>query len=218
MNLPATMNLPIGERINANGAMPCATALLERIVSTMTPRMMKTSGTQIGHEIDVRCHDPQRELDDAVAGDVEQRAEQARLVALARDVAVEPVRHEDQDDQKEVREFPRARRQIEEPDDDQKKQQQPAQRDEVRHAGIIRTASRIDMLCLRLGRGAPRLHCRAASPFIASARFTYADIVGYVYLGFAARSLGRHDPAVTRPALKRWSETIAARPAIKAAG
>jgi glutathione S-transferase len=56
-----------------------------------------------------------------------------------------------------------------------------------------------------------------ASAFIASARFTYADIVGYVYLGFAVRSLG-HDPAEKRPALKRWSETVAARPAIKAAG
>jgi len=56
-----------------------------------------------------------------------------------------------------------------------------------------------------------------ASPFIASARFTYADIVGFVYLGFAVRSLGE-DPATKRPALRRWSEAIAARPAIKAAG
>lgn len=56
-----------------------------------------------------------------------------------------------------------------------------------------------------------------ASPFIASARFTYADIVGYVYLGFAVRSLG-HDPTDKRPALRRWNETVAARPAIKAAG
>jgi glutathione S-transferase len=56
-----------------------------------------------------------------------------------------------------------------------------------------------------------------ANPFIASARFTYADIVGYVYLGFALRALG-HDPAAKRPALKRWSETVAARPAIKTAG
>jgi glutathione S-transferase len=63
-----------------------------------------------------------------------------------------------------------------------------------------------------------RLEARLeASPFIASARFTYADIVGYVYLGFAVRSLG-HDPAENRPALKRWSETVAARPAIEAAG
>ncbi len=42
------MNLPSGERISANGAMPCATALLERIVSTITPRMMNTSGTHTG--------------------------------------------------------------------------------------------------------------------------------------------------------------------------
>ena len=63
-----------------------------------------------------------------------------------------------------------------------------------------------------------RLEARLeASPFIASARFTYADIVGYVYLGFAVRSLG-HDPAAKRPALKRWSEAVAARPAISAAG
>jgi glutathione S-transferase len=63
-----------------------------------------------------------------------------------------------------------------------------------------------------------RLEARLeASPFIASARFTYADIVGYVYLGFAVRSLG-HDPASMRPALKRWSQSVAARPAIKAAG
>src|SRR6478735_11187372 len=47
MSLPATMNLPTGERISAKGSRPCATALLERIVSTITPRAMKTSGTQI---------------------------------------------------------------------------------------------------------------------------------------------------------------------------
>jgi glutathione S-transferase len=57
----------------------------------------------------------------------------------------------------------------------------------------------------------------SSSLFVASARFTYADIVGFVYLKFAARSLG-HDPAATRPALRRWSDAIAARPAIKAAG
>ena len=63
-----------------------------------------------------------------------------------------------------------------------------------------------------------RLEARLeASPFIASARFTYADIVGYVYVGFAVRALG-HDPATNRPALKRWSETVAARPGIKASG
>jgi glutathione S-transferase len=63
-----------------------------------------------------------------------------------------------------------------------------------------------------------RLEARlAASAFIASARFTYADIAGYVYLGFAARSLG-YDPAEKRPPIKRWSDAVAARPAIEAAG
>jgi len=55
------------------------------------------------------------------------------------------------------------------------------------------------------------------SPFIAGERFTYADIVGFVYLGFAPRAT-RSDPLEGRPALKRWSETVAARPAIQRAG
>ena len=55
------------------------------------------------------------------------------------------------------------------------------------------------------------------SPFIASERFTYADIVGFVYLGFASRAVG-NNPVEGRPALQRWSEIIAARPAIKRAG
>jgi glutathione S-transferase len=54
------------------------------------------------------------------------------------------------------------------------------------------------------------------SPFIAGERFTYADIVGFVYLGFAARALGGTPPVEGRPALKAWSETVAARPAIRA--
>jgi glutathione S-transferase len=54
------------------------------------------------------------------------------------------------------------------------------------------------------------------SPFIAGERFTYADIVGFVYLGFAARALGGAPPVEGRPALKAWSETVAARPAIRA--
>jgi glutathione S-transferase len=63
-----------------------------------------------------------------------------------------------------------------------------------------------------------RLETRLAqSRFVASQRFTYADIAGFVYLGFAARALG-HDPAATRPEVKRWREEIAARPAIAAAG
>ena len=82
------------------------TALLDRMVSTITPRMMKTSGTQIGtrsmsaatiHSVSSMMRSP------AMSN---KRAEQARLVALARDVAVEPVRHEDEDDQKESRERP----------------------------------------------------------------------------------------------------------------
>jgi glutathione S-transferase len=54
------------------------------------------------------------------------------------------------------------------------------------------------------------------SPFIAGERFTYADIVGFVYLGFAARAIGGTPPVEGRPALKAWSETVAARPAIRA--
>jgi glutathione S-transferase len=55
------------------------------------------------------------------------------------------------------------------------------------------------------------------SPFIACDRFTYADIVGFVYLGFAGRALGGPSPTDSRPALKAWSERVAARPAIRAA-
>jgi glutathione S-transferase len=55
------------------------------------------------------------------------------------------------------------------------------------------------------------------SPFIAGERFTYADIVGYVYLGFAARAIGGTPPVEGRPALQRWSDTVAARPAIQRA-
>jgi glutathione S-transferase len=54
------------------------------------------------------------------------------------------------------------------------------------------------------------------SPFIAGERFTYADIVGFVYLGFAGRAIGT-SPLEGRSALKRWSETVAARPAIQRA-
>lgn len=57
----------------------------------------------------------------------------------------------------------------------------------------------------------------AGSAFIAGGRFTYADIVGFVYLGFAARAIGGTPPVEGRPALARWSEQIAARPAIRAA-
>jgi len=56
------------------------------------------------------------------------------------------------------------------------------------------------------------------SAFIAGDRFTYADIVGFVYLGFAARAIGGTSPVKGRPALKLWSEQVAARPAIERAG
>jgi glutathione S-transferase len=55
------------------------------------------------------------------------------------------------------------------------------------------------------------------SEFIAGDRFTYADIVGFVYLGFAARALGSAPSLEARPALERWSKSIAARPAIERA-
>jgi glutathione S-transferase len=54
--------------------------------------------------------------------------------------------------------------------------------------------------------------------FIAGGRYTYADIVGYVYVGFAARALGGGpSPLEGRPALKAWHDQIAARPAIQRA-
>ena len=56
----------------------------------------------------------------------------------------------------------------------------------------------------------------AESPYVALDRFTYADIAAYVYQGFAARATGEN-PAEGRDDLTRWYETIAARPAVKAA-
>jgi glutathione S-transferase len=56
-----------------------------------------------------------------------------------------------------------------------------------------------------------------ARRFVATDRFTYADIVGYVTLEFAPRAL-RTDPTERRPHLKRWRDEIAARPAIASAG
>jgi len=55
------------------------------------------------------------------------------------------------------------------------------------------------------------------SEFVAGDRFTYADIVAFVYLGFAPRATGAN-PTDGRPALKQWSEAVAARPAIRRAG
>lgn len=51
------------------------------------------------------------------------------------------------------------------------------------------------------------------SQFVAGERFTYADIVGFVYLGFATRAMGT-DETQGRAALQRWSGAVAARPAI----
>jgi glutathione S-transferase len=53
------------------------------------------------------------------------------------------------------------------------------------------------------------------SAYIAGERYTYADIVGYVYVGFAGRALGGAAPLEGRPALREWHERIAARPAIQ---
>ena len=56
----------------------------------------------------------------------------------------------------------------------------------------------------------------AESSYVASDRFTYADIVAYVYREFANRATGI-DPVIGRDNLTRWSETIAIRPAVQAA-
>jgi glutathione S-transferase len=48
---------------------------------------------------------------------------------------------------------------------------------------------------------------------LVSDRFTYADIVAYVYTGFAERGLGA-SPVETRPHLKAWYRRIGERPAI----
>ncbi len=54
------------------------------------------------------------------------------------------------------------------------------------------------------------------SRYIASERYTYADIVGYVYVGFAQRALGGGTaPLENRPALRDWHDRIAARPAVQ---
>jgi glutathione S-transferase len=53
------------------------------------------------------------------------------------------------------------------------------------------------------------------SEYIAGERYTYADIVGFVYVGFAGRALGGAAPLEGRPALREWHGRIAARPAIQ---
>lgn len=72
--------------------------------------------------------------------------------------------------------------------------------------GRRRAAIFFDKLETRLGE----------SEFVAGKRFTYADIVAFVYLGFAPRATGAN-PIDGRPAVKQWSEAVAARPAIHAA-
>jgi glutathione S-transferase len=73
--------------------------------------------------------------------------------------------------------------------------------------GRRRAAIFFDKLETRLGE----------SEFVAGERFTYADIVAFVYLGFAPRATGTN-PIDGRPALKQWSEAVAARPPIQRAG
>jgi glutathione S-transferase len=72
--------------------------------------------------------------------------------------------------------------------------------------GKRRAAAFFDRLDARLG----------AQPYVAVERFTYADIVAYVTLEFAPRA-ARFNPTDGRPALERWRNEIAARPAIAAA-
>jgi glutathione S-transferase len=73
--------------------------------------------------------------------------------------------------------------------------------------GRRRAAIFFDKLETRLGE----------SDFVAGDRFTYADVVAFVYLGFAPRATGT-SPIEGRPALKQWSDAVAARPAIQRAG
>ena len=55
----------------------------------------------------------------------------------------------------------------------------------------------------------------AESPYLATDRYTYADIAAFVYLGFAKRVTGQ-DPAEGREHVNRWAGEIAARPAVAA--
>ena len=82
-------------------------------------------------------------------------------------------------------------------------EQIPALAERGRH----RAAIFFDKLETRLGE----------SEFVAGPRFTYADIVAFVYVGFAPRATGAN-PIDGRPALKQWSDAVAARPAIQRAG
>jgi glutathione S-transferase len=78
---------------------------------------------------------------------------------------------------------------------------------ELAERGRRRAAIFFDRLETRLGE----------SEYVAGERFTYADIVAFVYVGFAPRAVG-FEPIEGRPALKQWCETVAARPAIVKAG
>ncbi len=73
--------------------------------------------------------------------------------------------------------------------------------------GRRRAAIFFDKLETRLGE----------SEFVAGGRFTYADIVAFVYVGFAPRACGT-DPLEGRPALRQWSAGVAERPGIRGAG
>lgn len=53
------------------------------------------------------------------------------------------------------------------------------------------------------------------SAYLACDRYTYADIAGYVYTGFAKRVTGQ-DPSETREHVRRWAQEIAGRPAVAA--
>jgi len=55
------------------------------------------------------------------------------------------------------------------------------------------------------------------SPYLAGDRYTYADIAGYVYAGFAT-AVAKIDPAESRNNVRRWMSAIAARPAIAELG
>jgi glutathione S-transferase len=57
----------------------------------------------------------------------------------------------------------------------------------------------------------------AVCPHLAGERFSYADIVAYVYTGFGRRALGE-DPVARRPNLDRWARAVEDRPAIRSAG
>jgi glutathione S-transferase len=70
--------------------------------------------------------------------------------------------------------------------------------------GRRRAAVFFDKLDARLGQ----------SEFVAGNRFTYADIVAFVAVGFAPRATGT-SAIEGRPALRRWHDTVAARPAIQ---